>query len=106
MARWEPEQTVTQSVLERLIDREPAMASDPPPTRAQWVRELKASLRGDREWLLNTRRSPEAVGNEFSEVEQSLHNYGLPDITSLSWDSARDRNRLARMIEQALNTFE
>jgi type VI secretion system protein ImpF len=106
MARWEPEQTVTQSVLERLIDREPAIASDPPPTRAQSVRQLKASLRRDLEWLLNTRRSPEAVGNEFSEVEQSLHNYGLPDITSLSWDSARDRNRLARMIEQALNTFE
>ena len=28
MARWEPEQTVTQSVLERLIDREPGAASE------------------------------------------------------------------------------
>jgi type VI secretion system protein ImpF len=39
-------------------------------------------------------------------VEQSLFNYGLPDITSLSWDSSRDRARLARLIEQTLDTFE
>ncbi len=106
MARWEPEETVTQSVLERLIDREPANSAEPPPTRAQSVRTLKTSLRRDLEWLLNTRRTPEAVGAEYQELEHSLYNYGLPDVTSLSWDSSRDRNRLARMIEQVLRTFE
>src|SRR4051794_33549994 len=106
MARWEPEQTVTQSVLERLIDREPDNSSEAPPTRAQSVRLLKASLRRDLEWLLNTRRTPEAVGSEFRELEQSLYNFGLPDVTTLSWDSARDRTKLARMIQQTLATFE
>jgi type VI secretion system protein ImpF len=106
MARWEPEQTVTQSVLDRLIDREPAAKSEAGLTRAQSVRQLKSSLRRDLEWLLNSRRSPEAVGNDFRELEQSLFNFGLPDVTSLSWDSARDRNRLARMIAQTLATFE
>jgi type VI secretion system protein ImpF len=106
MARWEPEQTVTQSVLERLIDRDPAASSDPMPNRAQSVRQLKASLRRDLEWLLNTRRTPDAVGGEFRELEHSLYNYGLPDVTSLSWDSDRDRTRLARMIEQTLAAFE
>jgi type VI secretion system protein ImpF len=106
MARWEPEQTVTQSVLERLIDRDPGSSSENPPTRAQSVRQLKASLRRDLEWLLNTRRSPEAVGSEFRELEQSLYNFGLPDVTSLSWDSNRDRTRLARMLEQTIATFE
>jgi type VI secretion system protein ImpF len=106
MPRWEPEETVTQSVLERLIDREPANSSEPAPSRAQSVRTLKASLRRDLEWLLNTRRSPEAADAQFPEVEQSLFNYGLPDITSLSWDSSRDRARLARLIEQTLDTFE
>ena len=28
MARWEPEDTVTQSVLERLIDRDPANSAE------------------------------------------------------------------------------
>jgi type VI secretion system protein ImpF len=106
MARWEPEQTVTQSVLERLIDRDPGSSSENPPTRAQSVRQLKSSLRRDLEWLLNTRRTPEAVGSEFRELEQSLYNFGLPDVTSLSWDSNRDRTRLARMLEQTIATFE
>ena len=74
MARWEPEQTVTQSVLERLIDRDPEPVTNPPPTRAQSVRQLKASLRRDLEWLLNTRRTPEAAGEEFPELAQSLYN--------------------------------
>jgi type VI secretion system protein ImpF len=106
MARWEPEQTVTQSVLDRLIDREPAVSSEAALTRAQSVRQLKVSLRRDLEWLLNSRRTPDAVGSEFQELEQSLYNFGLPDVTSLSWDSARDRGKLARMIEQVLTTFE
>jgi type VI secretion system protein ImpF len=93
-------------VLERLIDRDPGSSSENPPTRAQSVRQLKSSLRRDLEWLLNTRRTPEAVGSEFRELEQSLYNFGLPDVTSLSWDSNRDRTRLARMLEQTIATFE
>src|ERR1017187_10931365 len=106
MARWEPEQTVTQSVCDRLTAREPDSNSEAAPTRAQSVRQLKVSLRRDLEWLLNSRRTPEAAGSKFQELERSLYNFGLPDVTSLSWDSARDRGRLARMIEQALVTFE
>jgi type VI secretion system protein ImpF len=106
MARWEPEQTITQSVLERLIDRDPASSVDAPVTRAQSVRHLKASLRRDLEWLLNSRRTPEAVGSEFHELEQSLYNFGLPDVTLLSRDSERDRIRLARVLQEALHLFE
>lgn len=106
MARWEAEQTVTLSVLDRLIDNTPASNVEAPPTRAQSVRQLKASLRRDLEWLLNTRRTPDPAGSEYQELEQSLYNFGLPDVTSLSWDSSRDRIRLTRMIEQTLCTFE
>jgi type VI secretion system protein ImpF len=106
MARWQPEQTVTVPVLERLIDRDPTVAAEPPLTRAQSVRLLKASLRRDLEWLLNTRRTPDAVDTEYKELEQSLFNYGLADISTLSWDSVRDRSRLSRMIEKTISTFE
>ncbi len=106
MARWAPEQTVTQSVLERLIDREPENAADSPATRAQSVRQLRAALRRDLEWLLNTRRTPEPAEAEFEELHASLFNYGLPDVTSLSWSSVRDRTRLVRMIEETVSTFE
>jgi type VI secretion system protein ImpF len=106
MARWEAEQTVTQSVLDRLIDREPSVPAEPAPTRAQSVRQLRAALRRDLEWLLNTRRNPEAAGPEFVELERSLFNYGLPDISSLHWNSSRDRTRLSHLLEAAVAYFE
>ena len=106
MPRWEPEQTVTLSVIERLTDREPSVATEPPLTRAQSVRQLKASLRRDLEWLLNTRRRPDAAEGEFKELEQSIFNYGLPDISTLSWESARDRARVSRVIERTIGIFE
>ncbi|HKE29537.1 MAG TPA: type VI secretion system baseplate subunit TssE [Bryobacteraceae bacterium] len=106
MPRWEAEQTVTVSVIERLTDREPDVAAEPVLTRAQSVRQLKTSLRRDLEWLLNTRRRPDAVESEYKELEQSMFNYGLADISNLSWDSARDRVRVTRMIERTIATFE
>ncbi len=107
MPRWDPEQIVSQSLLERLIDRDPMnQAPESPPTRAQSVRQLKASVRRDLEWLLNSRRNPEPAGTEYQELEQSLYNYGLPDLTSLNWQSSRDRLKLCRMLEQTLTTFE
>ncbi len=106
MPRWEPEHTVEQSVLERLIDLEPKNATEQPYTRAQSVRQLKASLRRDLEWLLNTRRTPEAVDGHFQELERSLFNFGLPDLTTLNWESTKDRSYLARLIENVLATFE
>src|ERR1700730_3911327 len=97
--------TVPQSVLDRLIDREPNLASDPSITRAQSVRLLKTSLRRDLEWLLNTRRNAEEAAAELTEVTQSLHNFGLPDFTRFS-DSARDRNQLMLELESTVALFE
>ena len=87
MPRWEPEQTVTLSFLDRLIDLDPKAAADQPPSRARSIRQLKASLRRDLEWLLNSRRRPDAAGSEFRELEKSLFNYGLEDVTAMSWVS-------------------
>src|SRR5712691_7295007 len=98
--------TVTQSVLERLIDREPNLASDPSTTRAQSVRQLKASLRRDLEWLLNTRRNADNAADELAEVTRSVHNYGLPDFTRFGTDSVRDRNQLILEVESTVALFE
>src|SRR5690348_16664216 len=106
MARWQPEEVVTQSLIERLIDNEPNIASDPQVSRSQSLRQLKASVRRDLEWLLNTRRTPEPAGSEYAELQKSLFNYGVPDVSTLSWDSHTDRSKLARVLEQALVVFE
>lgn len=107
MARIETDSVVTQSVVERLIDREPDAKQEPAPTRSQSVRLLKASVRRDLEWLLNTRQNPDAVVlDKYPELSKSLYNYGLPDFTSMSFDNAKDRARLLRHLEATIRIFE
>jgi type VI secretion system protein ImpF len=106
MARNESDTVVTQSVLDRLIDNEPSNQSEAGMTRAQSVRALKASLRRDLEWLLNTRRTAEAAGEEYPEASRSLFNYGFPDFTTFTFANPRDRQRLLRELENTIATFE
>ena len=106
MARNESEAVVTLPLLDRLIDREPQNRNEALPTRAQSVRQLKAALRRDLEWLLNTRRINEAAGEEFPELSRSLYNYGLPEITSLGFSNPKDRQRLLRSLEATIRLFE
>jgi type VI secretion system protein ImpF len=105
MPRWEADQIVSQSVLERLIDHDPKEPSDKPIGRSRSVSILKASLRRDLEWLLNSRRNPEAT-DDYEELEKSLFHYGLPDLNSLSWESGHDQIRLSKTIERVLTIFE
>ena len=106
MARGELERTVQQSFLDRLIDTEPAERSEPAMTWAQSVRELKRSVHRDLEALLNTRRTPEAAGDDMPELSASLYNYGLPDLSSMSRDAPEVRARLLHFVEDAISLFE
>lgn len=105
MAKSDSSRTVTQSLLDRLIDDKPREA-DAPMSRAQSVRNLKESLKHDLEWLLNTRRNPDAAPDSMQELSQSLFNYGLPDFSSLSVSSTRDRDRLLVELERTVALFE
>jgi type VI secretion system protein ImpF len=106
MARPELERTVQQSVLDRLIDLDPRATADAPSTFAQSVRQYKATVRRDLEWLLNTRRIAIPAPDALEEVTHSLYHYGLPDITSLSADSPESRVWLVRRIEETIELFE
>jgi len=106
MAKREVERTVQQPLLNRLTDRDPMSATEARMTHAQSVSEFKQSVRRDVEWLLNTRRTPEPAPDSLSELQNSLYDYGLPDITSLSADSPEVRMQLARRIEEAITLFE
>jgi type VI secretion system protein ImpF len=106
MARPDSDFTVTQSLVDRLIDRDPQTKADPSITRAQSVRQLKAALRRDLEWLLNSRRNPEAAPESMAELSQSLYNYGLPDFSSVSLNSPKDRGRLLLELENTVALFE
>lgn len=110
MAR-DPEIVVTQSLLDRLVDRSRdkdsqfAASGDQPATRSESFRWFKEGVKRDIEWLLNTRQIPEPA-EEPAELQASLYNYGLADITSLGLHSSRDRDRLLRVLETTLRRFE
>ena len=106
MARGDADIAVTPALLDRLIDLDPGGSSDPPASRNQSVRQLKISLRRDLEWLLNTRRIAEEAPEAYEMVCHSLYHYGLTDVSSMSLNSPRDKNRLLRMIESLLADFE
>ena len=99
------ERTVQLSLLDRLIDLDPARRSEAPLTRAESLRRLRTSVRRDIEWLLNTVRTgyvPEAC----HELRKSVYAYGLPDISSMSLESSQDGERLLRSLEASISQFE
>lgn len=96
---------VQQSVLDRLLDADPYSTVEAPQTRSQSIRQLKAALRRDLEWLLNTRQCIEKADG-FTEVRASVFTYGLPDITSIRLESGQDEERLLRAMESAIQLFE
>jgi len=106
MARTLGDITVTLSVLDRLIDREPASQSEAPLTRSQSVRLLKAAVQRDLEWLLNTRRIFEEPDESLKEINRSAYVYGLPDFSQYTMASAADQAKLLRQILATVKMFE
>jgi type VI secretion system protein ImpF len=106
MPTTQKEGPVTLSLMDRLVDLEPERKLEPVLTRAQSVRELKAALRRDLEWLLNSRRTIEESPASLKEVERSVYNYGLPDVSSLYLRSSKDQAFLLESIKMAINLFE
>ena len=106
MSRFDNEVRITPSVLDRLLDDRPGETREAPANRQTSLRLLKAAVKRDLEWLLNTRANPEGAPEGLTEVGRSLAVYGLPDFTTATIKNPDDRNRLRRAVEDAVRTFE
>ena len=106
MAKDLLESGITVSLLDRLTDNEPGVIIEPPWTRAQSLRQLKASIRRDIEFLFNARRTPINPPASARELPRSVYAYGLPDVTGVSLDTDDDQHHLARAMESAITLFE
>ncbi len=94
------------SVLDRLIDHEPANRAEPQSWRAQSLKEMKDAVRRDLEWLLNSRRTPQEPLLTSKELWRSVYCFGLPDSTGLALRSSDERKRLSHAVEAAVAAFE
>lgn len=102
----EIDRAVQQPLLDRLTDLEPASGVDPRPGYKESVRQLKAAVQRDLDWLLNTRRMPEPLPEGLEEVGRSVFCYGLPDISSLGRDANDTNATLLRHVEDSLVLYE
>lgn len=69
------------------------------------VRDLKAAVRRDVEWLLNSRRPLVGDLEDLPEARASILAYGIPDLTQYGRGYA-DRQHICAAIEEALRAFE
>jgi type VI secretion system protein ImpF len=106
MPHVEPDRKLVISVLDRLIDREPRVSSESAEQAARRLGDLKAAIKRDLEWLLNTKRAAARPPESLGPAADSVLNYGLPDISNLSLGSPHDRDRLRRVLEEAVARFE
>jgi len=91
------------SVLDRLTDPGSGGTSA---RRGYSIDQMFEAVQGDLEELFNTRQSSPQLPQAFSELEQSLLTYGLPDFTSLNAVTPQQCQDLARLIETAIARFE
>jgi type VI secretion system protein ImpF len=100
------EARVTPSLLDRLTDFQPSVGGENPLSRTQALRALKQSLWRDLSNLLNTKRREQEIPAEFTETNESLLTYGLPDFSSFSLKNPTDQHKLRRAIETTIRRFE
>jgi type VI secretion system protein ImpF len=105
MPRIDEEIRINLSVLDRLVDFDPELKTEPPQSRSKALRQVKQALKRDLEWLLNTRNVLE-VPDELPLLADSMLAYGLPDFSNLSVKSAGDQHDLTLALEATLKRFE
>ena len=106
MATVRSQEPLLASVLDRLIDDEPDVSTEPPWLHAQDLRTFRLAVLRDVENLLNTRRAESQLPEGRPELQQSVVAYGLPDFTSAGVGSDAERDQLRRAVKTAIERFE
>jgi type VI secretion system protein ImpF len=106
MARTELDRSVLPSLLDRLTDTEPRSTADVALSRDASARAFRLSVQRDVEQLLNTRRTIVVVSSQFPHVRQSVHEYGVPDLSGRKMEGRDAQKRLIEDIRDTLHRFE
>ena len=106
MAELTSQERLQPSLLDRLTDDEPEQSQESRDQRVLSIRRLRESVRRDLAWLFNTTNlSVVQDMSPFPEVENSVLNYGIPELSGLAIASL-PTVELERRIRQAILTYE
>jgi type VI secretion system protein ImpF len=106
MARIDPNQQILPSVFDRLLDEFPDEGRDRQKSRGQPLAELRNAIRRDLEALLNTRQRHLSWPPGLEELNRSLINFGIPDVTRINVATQQDRVNFCHELEMAIRRHE
>lgn len=97
---------IRPSILDRLIDDDPANTKDNDKSRIQHLHDLRNSVKRDLESLMNTRFRMQTPPEQLPQLEKSLLNYGLPDLATVNIADIEKKRQFIKSLENTLATFE
>ena len=106
MADLTLQERLQPSLLDRLTDREPDSNRESRDRRVLSEQKIRESVIRDLGWLLNTVcLSATEDLSAYPEVENSVLNYGAPDLTGVTVSST-DPQALEQALRDAIRNFE
>lgn len=97
------EKPLLPPVLDRLLEQNKATDFR---QSHQIVRTIRESIRRDLENLFNTRYCCVSPPQGYRHLDDSVLNYGLPDLSTINMTSFDSRTEFCRKIERAVLRFE
>ncbi len=106
MAELSHTERLQPSLLDRLTDEAPDEQSESRSRRVISMNRLRALVKRDLAWLLNTGHM-EALQDlsDYPEVQRSVLNYGMPDLSGAAV-SGLSSDQIERMVKTAILTYE
>ncbi len=99
-------QQLRSSILDRLIDKRPDQSKEPEKQRHQMMNEIRNGVRRDLEILLNTRYRGTSPPENCPNLDESLVNYGLPDLNTFNFVNGNSREQFCTIVEDHIRKFE
>ena len=106
MAELTPSERLQPSLLDRLTDDEPEQSVESRDRRVLSLDKIRACVLRDLQWLLNASNMDQVKDlEEYPQVQNSVLNYGIPDLTGLT-ASGIQVSELERRIRDSIWRFE
>ena len=106
MGQWSLKERLQPSLLDRLTDLEPDKSTESSSQQSMSQMQFKEAVIRDLSWLLNSVALDVCVDLDlYPEVQKSVLNFGLPDLSGRT-SSSVDIRSIEKSIRQAIHQFE
>ena len=106
MAELSHRERLQPSLLDRLTDEDPTKKKESREARVLSMRELRAAVLRDLQWLFNTGHLESVEDlDPYPEIKKTVLNYGLPDMGRYT-NLAQEASAIERVLAEAIRNFE